>query len=67
MIKQFCIYSVIELARFNNSMSGHLQFFYALVTGRIEEAEKHNLLHLELTKAKLAEVLAEKRGEKRRP
>ena len=67
MIKQFCIYSLIDLARFNNSMSEHRQIVHALVTGRIEEAEKHNRLHLELTKAKLAEVLAEKRGEKRRP
>lgn len=60
MIKQFCIYSLIDLARFNNSMNEHRQIVHALVTGRIGEAEKHDRLHLELTKAKLAEVLGEK-------
>lgn len=60
MIKQFCIYSLIDLARFNNSMEEHRQIVHSLVTGRIEEAEKYNRLHLELTKAKLAEVLKQK-------
>ena len=57
MIKQFCIYSLIDLARFNNSMTEHRQIVHSLVTGQMEEAEKYNRLHLELTKAKLAEVL----------
>lgn len=57
MIKQFCIYSLIDLTRFNNSMSEHRQIVHSILTGQMEEAEKINRLHLELTKAKLAEVL----------
>ena len=57
MIKQFCIYSLIDLARFNNSMAEHRQIVHSLLTGQGEEAEKINRLHLELTKSKLTEVL----------
>lgn len=64
MIKQFCIYSLIDLARFNNSMTEHRQIVHSLVTGRIEEAEKYNRLHLELTKSKLVEVLSQAGKEK---
>lgn len=57
MIKQFCIYSLIDLERFDNSMREHREIVHAVLTGQLEEAEKINRLHLELTKAKLAEVL----------
>ena len=57
MIKQFCIYSLIDLQRFDNSMLEHRQIVHSVVTGQMEEAERYNRLHLELTKSKLAEIL----------
>ena len=57
MIKQFCIYSLIDLQRFDESMVEHREIAHALVTGQLEEAERLDRRHLELTKEKLAEVL----------
>lgn len=67
MIKQFCIYSLIDQMRFDNSMAEHRQIVHCVLTGQMEEAEKVNRLHLELTKTKLAEVLEGRRGEEERP
>jgi DNA-binding GntR family transcriptional regulator len=58
MIKQFCIYSLIDTERFDNSMSEHRQIVSCLLAGQLEEAEKVNRLHLELTKTKVAQMLA---------
>ncbi len=57
MIKQFCIYSLIDLQRFDDSMVEHREIVHGIVTGQMEEAERCNRVHLELTKQKLAEVL----------
>lgn len=57
MIKQFCIYSLIDLQRFDESMVEHREIAHAVVTGQLEEAERLDRRHLELTKEKLAEVL----------
>ena len=58
MIRQFCMDTIIDGERFDNSMVEHRQIVSHLLAEELEEAEKMNRLHLELTKVKLAEVLA---------
>ena len=63
MIRQFCMDTLIDGERFDHSMAEHRQITALLLASRLEEAEKTNRLHLELTKDKLSEVLERRRGE----